>query len=71
MIGDESIGYMSRDTNHFPSHHHIDNGISNGGSLGVSAGDVRRGFRSQYTIDFSSCNCGVYRHGDKSGDDVG
>ena len=61
---DGSLVYWSQETIHYSSHHRNYNGISDGGSLEVSAGDVRGGFRSQETSHSSYWNCGVYRCGD-------
>ena len=69
MSGDGSLGYWSQDTSHSPYHHCNNNDISNDESLGVSVGDIKRGFRSQETSHYSSRNCVVYRHGDQSCDD--
>ena len=69
MRGDGSIGYRYLDTSHLLSHHCNDDGISDYGSIGVSVGNVIRGFRSQETIHYSSRNCGVYHINDQSDND--
>ena len=69
MSGDVSLEYWSRETIHYYPHHHNDNGISYDESVGVSAGDGRRGYMSLETSKYYSHNSGVYRSGDQSGYD--
>ena len=70
MNGNGSLGYWYQYTGHYSSNHPNDDGISGDVNLGVSAGDGRRGFRSQDTSHSSSCNREFYLRGDKNGDGV-
>ena len=69
MSGDGSLVYWSQETIHFSARHLNEDGIYDGEIIGVSAGDGRRGFRSQEIIQYFSHNRRFYISGDRSGDD--
>ena len=60
MSGDRSLGYWSRETRHYSSHHFNDDSIYDDESLEVSSGDGRRGHRSLETSQSSSLSNRVY-----------
>ena len=62
------LRYWSRKTRHSTSQHLNEDGISDNESLGVSAGEERRGYRSiETTLSYFKCFV-VYHSGDQSGD---
>ena len=64
MIRDESLGYWYQETSNSSYHHCNDDGISYDESIGVSTGDIRRGYRYLDTINSSYRDRGVYHSGD-------
>ena len=64
MRGDGSLGYLSRETSHYSSHHHNNDGISDDESLAVPVDDGICGHRSLDTSHSSSRNRGFYHSSD-------
>ena len=58
MRGDGSLGYLSRETSHYSSHHHNNDGISDDESLAVPVDDGICGHMSLDTSHSSSRNRG-------------
>ena len=71
MSGGESLGYWSRETRHYSTHHRNEDEISDENIIEVSSGDGRCVYRYLGTSHYYSLNREVHHSSDNSSVDLG